>query len=547
MSDTAVVTTNEVTPGVQRKRLFKAGRTEKDPNSSSLSSSSTSSSTSSQQPRSHENHDPLVRKRKDISVSTTSSDGPNRSVKKARTSVDDSREFPDRTPSSSSSSSSSSGHVTSSSSSSSSSSGQITSPSSSFSFPPSNSSPPSSPSSASHLAQSSSPPSSSSSSSSSRLSSSSGSKHINRKHKKVDRTVDRNEDDQEDFELEEKQKNDDVLAKLSPDADDDDDKYNEEIQPTLNEATRALIASKHEFFMSFRITEHFKKMIDLICPVMSTIDFCIMHKINKSGQTFQGVHINTMDDSTVCMIVARLSADEVVLPLGKKEYSFTVAASQIQAFVKNFPDNNALEFKQMKGADDVQMRSFNQNDNSFETKTTIPTIDMQKQKNIIDTLNYDYTVEISLPMFRTIIKTAQSGNVGAKYVGFEIFEAVDVVQGLKMSKLVISVDTGAGGVRQDNCFNSVTEWKRDTKGQTTIRTSRQINNHTVSHDLLKSVFCQKFPVKYLNLFVTPIWKDVIQLRLSMEKPMVVLYPFSEDQKRGYCNFILAPVVDQETE
>jgi hypothetical protein len=38
---------------------------------------------------------------------------------------------------------------------------------------------------------------------------------------------------------------------------------------------------------------------------------------------------------------------------------------------------------------------------------------------------------------------------------------------------------------------------------------------------------------------------VIQLSISPQKPLVILYPIG-DEDVGYCNFILAPIVKNET-
>jgi hypothetical protein len=55
---------------------------------------------------------------------------------------------------------------------------------------------------------------------------------------------------------------------------------------------------------------------------------------------------------------------------------------------------------------------------------------------------------------------------------------------------------------------------------------------------------ENFSTKYLNLFLKSMERQIITLKMSPKKPLVIIYPLAADDDVGYCTFIVAPGIKE---
>jgi hypothetical protein len=273
------------------------------------------------------------------------------------------------------------------------------------------------------------------------------------------------------------------------------------LMPMYSVFDETRIKHEHEFFLFWHNTTSFKKLINLISPVLTTISFNVLDKISKKGNRFRGISVNSMDESHISMIIARLQANELYFGGSMTSRHFCVDADVFAFLVNNLPDNNHLELKQLKGSAEICLRSFSVHDRTNEIKHSIPTIDKAEDSNRLDIIGYQFVVDINLHTFRNIIKTAMHAKFRVDNIHFQIYETVDEKNQLKFSKLIIALETETCTSSQ-YIYRSLTQWKKEDRTQTAITTHNESKDgdHMSDRDMVL-VFDEKFATKYLNFFV----------------------------------------------
>ena len=276
-------------------------------------------------------------------------------------------------------------------------------------------------------------------------------------------------------------------------------------------------------------------------PILEDINFKIVDRPTKSGQRFRGITINSMDTKNISMIVARLKADEIFPRENFTETSFCVKSAMFSSLIQTIKPGCCLEMKRQKNKSNLDICGRNPNRATHETNLHIPTMDVQEEVNRLDIIDYKYIVDIDLGVMRGITRVAQNATIGAETIRFKIYEGVNERNDTKITKVSVSLDSDKDDPSMEQVFRSVTKWDRNDQNQTVITTSESMDDKSEQmYDDLKEVINQKFSTKYLHLFLKAMDRQTITLRMSPNKPLVIMYPLGDGESIGYCNFILAP-------
>ena len=310
------------------------------------------------------------------------------------------------------------------------------------------------------------------------------------------------------------------------------------------------ISQKYDFFMILNNCTPFKDLIDLIHPVLEQINFNVIERLTKKGQLFRGITINSMDPNQIAMISARLKFDTIVPQKLEVDQNFCISASSFQELIRGIDKGSSIEIKRLKSGNDVIIRGFNANVKNNESIISIPTIDYSKEKNEeirFNTMDYKYLIDIDLNALRSLVKLAQSPQINAKNIEFKIYELVNARAGEKINKLCISYDSGPNISKMTKNFFSKTKWGRDTK-QTVITTDDYSDEQGIEDETrMELVLFEKFTTRYMFMFLKSMERQIINLYITNDKPLVIIYPLNGGEDVGRCNFILAPAVKEETE
>jgi hypothetical protein len=342
----------------------------------------------------------------------------------------------------------------------------------------------------------------------------------------------------------EKKKSEDEKKKSSNNKDDVISVIDAASKPMFTVAQIHKFSQENDFYMLFHNSTPFKDLVDLIQPVLETITFKIVDRMLKNGQRFKGITVNSMDSKKVSMVVARLRADEV-FPESIKEQEFSVKSQDFVSFLKMIKKGCCLEIKREKGKEELKIRGFNPNKRNHESRISVPTLDIDEKTDQLDTQNYKFIVDMDLQMLRNITRVAQTGSVNATNIKFQIYEGTDPGKTNQITKVCVSLDGGPGTANVMETFRSVTKWnKQQDGGQTVITTTDTLDDDKDSDDSdLVLVLDQKFSTHYLHTFLKSMDHQSITLRMSQDKPLVVIYQLDGGENIGYCNFILAPTLE----
>ena len=303
------------------------------------------------------------------------------------------------------------------------------------------------------------------------------------------------------------------------------------------------IRNDYDFFLVLYNCDPFKQLVEIIQPVLDTMTFKVVDRMTKSGKRFKGITVESMDEKKLSMIIARLKADEVYPELLKTQ-NFCVNATSFASLIKIVKQGCFLEMKRAKTSADLQVRCYNPNQSNYECSLTVPTIYSDENFPELNTMDYKFMVDLDLFTFKTVTRTATS--LKAENIKLQIYEHTDVKKDTKITKVCISLDAEPGKPTSTHTFRSITKW--DHKNAQTIITatdSMLLDQNVGSDDLhlcdadMTLVYDEKFSTNYLNLFVKSMEGQSITLKVSPDKPLVILYSLAGDM--GFCHFIMAPV------
>lgn len=252
-----------------------------------------------------------------------------------------------------------------------------------------------------------------------------------------------------------------------------------------------------------------------------------------------------MDKAKVSMVIARLRADSVY-PETFPDQEFCVSSENFSNLIKTIKKGCCLEIKREKGSNQIKIRGYNPNRKNRESHISVPTLDRTDEAPVLDILNYKFIVDFDLIVFRNLTRVAMNSSVNAQNIVFQIYECVDESNETKTTKVCVSLDSGPDTPTLMETFRSVTKWDHQNANQTVITSSDTTSDDKDVEDdsQMKLVLDEKFPTKYLHLFLKSMDRQTITLRMSPDRPLAIIYQLDGGENIGYCTFILAPTLKE---
>ena len=316
------------------------------------------------------------------------------------------------------------------------------------------------------------------------------------------------------------------------------------VRPSFTKKQIFDISCKYDFFMTLNNCTPFKDLVDLIHPVLERINFNVIERMTKSGKIFRGITINSMDPNKIAMITARLRFDTIFPEILDVDQDFCISSTtSFTEMIRSFERGSSMEIKRVKSGNDIIIRSFNPNVKNNESIISFPTIDNSTDNNEeyrFNTMDYKYSIDIELSALRSLVRIAASQSINARNIEFKIYELVNAKSEEKINKLCISYDSGPTVSKMTKNFFSKTKWDREKK-QTVITSSDYSDEQEIEDETrMELVLSENFTAKYLNLFLKSMDRQIINILISNQKPLIIIYPLNGGEDVGRCNFILAP-------
>lgn len=270
---------------------------------------------------------------------------------------------------------------------------------------------------------------------------------------------------------------------------------------------------------------------------------------------FEGIMVEAMDKSRVCMVQGRLTG---VVTYGKVgEYQFCVNMTNIITSLRNAHPQHFLELYILEDSTDVVLRVFEPQVRSYGPVFKLKTLDTRTEKIFLDTLHYSMFIEVDLGTFRNAIKTARDHK--ADTVMLRVLRpppgesaAPSDPEGQQRHTVFFVIQYRSDEVECTFPFRSSTETLEGKPGAPqTIRTIEDDSagdgcegEMQQNFDAYEVLYSARFSIEYLIVFTKNMERHSLTLRVSKKIPLILDYPLGGGET-NWIRFVLAPRVDDE--
>lgn len=290
-------------------------------------------------------------------------------------------------------------------------------------------------------------------------------------------------------------------------------------QKTINEDV--------EWKITFDQTQGLRTMIDVICNILTRVNLRITYDEKKD---LYFLCIDSIDPQHVCMIQARLCCEKTSNI--KEDIQFCVDSVILNNCLKSVPSHYSLDLYKEKTSADVVMCAYETLSNSHSLSFELNTLIDESETMQLTDMDYKYTIEIDLSTLRQIVKmsmTLRAGNIE-----FVVKEPT-IQDKVKHSVFTIAAK---GDASITHNFYSATVQEDDTASGCVIKAATDSTSTIAQGSKLKSVYGDAFSAQYLNYFLKSMERQMITMKLSQDKPLILHYPLGAE--KSYICFVLAP-------
>lgn len=279
--------------------------------------------------------------------------------------------------------------------------------------------------------------------------------------------------------------------------------------------------------VTFDQTQSLRTLVEVVGNILTRVNFRITYDAKRE---LHFLCIDSIDPSHVCMIQARLVCENASKSVAG-DLDFCVDSSILNLILKNIPTHYSLHLEKRRDRSDIFLRAYETLSNSHSTLYELPTLVDDSESMQLNDMDYRYTVEIDLGLLRQIVKMSMS--LRAQQLEFSVEEPTSATDGLTQTAFTIA---STGDAKQAHHFQSATV----TEG-TEARVIRAATDSTTSAapaGPMRRVYHDSFSAQYLSYFLKSMERQVITMRFSQDKPLLVHYELGAD--KSYICFVLAP-------
>lgn len=288
-------------------------------------------------------------------------------------------------------------------------------------------------------------------------------------------------------------------------------------------------SSKLEWRVTFDQTQGLRTLVEVVGNILTRINFRITY--DEKRDTYC-LCIDSIDPQHVCMIQARLVCEKTVNV--NHEIDFCVDSNILNLILKSVPSHYSLDLEKHSDSADVRICAYETLSNSHFTNFELPTLVDDSETMQLTDMSYKYTIEIDLGTLRQIVKMSMS--LRANQMDFSVREPSDNTARVLRTTFTIS---SHGDATQSHNFHSATVAQGLSNDTYVIRAATDSTApESIDDDKTTVVYKDAFSAQYLNLFLKSMERQIITMKLSQDKPLIVHYPLGAD--RSYICFVLAP-------
>jgi len=293
---------------------------------------------------------------------------------------------------------------------------------------------------------------------------------------------------------------------------------------------------KVDFKLSFTSPQTVRKLFDLVSELFQDLSVEVI-----DTDSFKGISIANIDEKKVCVVQARLECDVELAP-GADCY-FTISVATLCTCMRTVAAHYLMDITKYYGSEDVEIDSRDQITGCKVNSCRLSTLCKDFSKAALNTMKYDYTIQIELSAFRSIVKVSK--DLHAETIGFEIRK------GTGEGEITFCL-RAEGDAMHEHYFPSTAK-----DDDNTFVTSTEESHPEVDVKSQPLIYEDHFSVNYLNTFLKSMERQILTLRIACNEsaeeggggggdadgvrrgsPLVLMYPLGPEQ--SYVCFVLAP-------
>jgi hypothetical protein len=292
-----------------------------------------------------------------------------------------------------------------------------------------------------------------------------------------------------------------------------------------------------EWSCTFDQTQGLRTMIEVVGNILTRINL----RLSKSKETdAHFLCIDSIDPQHVCMIQARLNCEKVFGLTDEVNADFCVDSNLFNLCLKGTAQHYSIDIYKKKDNPDIHIRAYETLSNSHQTFFKLPTLLDDSETMQLTDMSYKFTIEIDLGTLRQIVKMSQ--NLKAQQIDMTVKEPQEKKSGVLRTVFTIGAN---GDAHHEHSFLSATvQESNETDENRVIRAATDATGPSENaNDNLEIKYSDSFSTQYLNFFLKSMERQIITMKLSQNKPLILHYPLGAD--KSYICFVLAPKTNSD--
>ena len=287
--------------------------------------------------------------------------------------------------------------------------------------------------------------------------------------------------------------------------------------------------SNLEWRVTFDQSQGLRTLVEVVGNILTRVNFRLTYDTKRE---MHFLCIDSIDPQHVCMIQARLICEKTHNLDIRKDVDFCVDSTILNLILKNIPSHYSIDLEKYSDTPDISINAYETLSNSHHTKFELPTLVDDSETMQLSDMSYKYTIEIDLGTLRQIVKMSMS--LRANQLEFTVKKPIDPNGGVSRTTFMIG---SKGDASQTHSFHSATVAEGDDSDTYVIRAATD-STAPEENSSTRVVYTDAFSAQYLNFFLKSMERQIITMKLSQDKPLIVHYPLGAD--RSYICFVLAP-------
>ena len=295
----------------------------------------------------------------------------------------------------------------------------------------------------------------------------------------------------------------------------------------MSEVTKKQKVSVEEWRITFDQTQGLRTLVDVVGNILTRVNFRITYDAAKKTNF---LCIDSIDPQHVCMIQARLVCERE--QIDGEDITFCLESSVLNTCLKSVPSHYSLDLRKYSDSANIQLKAYETVSNSHNTTFELNTLVDDSETMQLSDMTYTFTIEIDLSTLRQIVKMSMS--LRATQIDMIVNQPSDSSD--ERTQFTIS---STGDATQSHNFNSATVKENDSNSCVIRAATDTTAPEGDTVDMVQK-YKDTFSAQYLNFFLKSMERQIITMKLSQDKPLILHYPLGAQM--SYICFVLAPQV-----